>query len=248
MGKLKNRWRAHRLNNKNKNGPSHLDTAHPHEPSANGNRRRRRHRPASMEPVAVIAKERMEELGKDASLSPAPTNAKDTDEAEPGYRALGPDAAAVAAVRAFRQDPGLKVDYVATAANPYRADSADLDIYDDEHGFEYWLDPADARLLQAAPRAGFRDSAHAARPGQPKPVPALRELALATAEKLRPGFGDRLSGFHPYEDNRRGQLFFFRWETPCADENELPPFLQVGLYADGELACLTDTLPAEAVA
>ena len=46
------------------------------------------------------------------------------------------------------------------------------------------------------------------------------------------------------EDNRDRQVYFFRWDDFSAPlrESELPPFVQVALYADGQLASYTDTL------
>lgn len=147
----------------------------------------------------------------------------------------------IATVRAFRETPDLRLQYLATAQNPYR-DHADIDIYDDEYGFEYWLDPALGRLVQAGPRAGLPAAPHAAGPGERLPVGTLRDRAVALVTAQVPDFPDRRATFHPFEDNRRGQVFFFRWEEAGVHEFDLPPFLQVGLYADGTLACYTNTL------
>jgi hypothetical protein len=151
------------------------------------------------------------------------------------------DARHAAAIRAFRAAPDLRVQYLATAQNPYR-DQADIDIYDDEHGFEYWLDPALGRLVQAGPRAGLPAAPLATGPDERLPVGTLRDHAVALVTAQVPDFPERRSQFHPFEDNRRNQIFFFRWEETGIHEFDLPPFLQVGLHADGTLACFTNTL------
>jgi hypothetical protein len=151
------------------------------------------------------------------------------------------DARHSATIRAFRSDPELVVTYLATAQNPYR-DSADIDIYDDTHGFEYWVDPANGRLVHAGPRAGVPSIPVACEESARLGVGKLREIATAIVTAQVPDFPERLAGFHPYEDNRRNQIFFFRWEERGVHEFDLPPFLQVGLHADGALACFTNTL------
>lgn len=146
-----------------------------------------------------------------------------------------------AAIRAFRAAPDLRVNYLATAQNPYR-DQADIEIYDDEHGFEYWVDPALGRLVQAGPRAGIPAAPLATEPDARVPVGTLRDRAVALVTGQVPDFPARRAEFHPFEDNRRNQIFFFRWEEAGVHEFDLPPFLQVGLHADGTLACFTNTL------
>lgn len=156
----------------------------------------------------------------------------------------GKNKAHVATIRAFRDSATLKVVYLATAKNPYR-DHADIDIYDDENGFEYWIDAAAGTLVQAGPRAGLP-----AAPLTPNAKPdalvlgALRDKAVALVTGQVPSFTARRSEFHTFEDNRRNAIFFFRWEETGIHEFDLPPFLQVGLHADGRLACFTNTLEA----
>ena len=49
---------------------------------------------------------------------------------------------------------------------------------------------------------------------------------------------------HPLEDNRNREIYFFRFDDSRVkvSESELPPFIQVGLRADGELVSATNTL------
>ena len=142
-------------------------------------------------------------------------------------------------IRSFRSDPSLVATYISTAANPYR-EKADIDIYDDQHGFEYWLDAATSKIVQAGPRAGLCDDAVKHHASVRATSSDLRAKAVALVKQQEPTID--LSKFHPFEDNRRGQIFFFRWESGPLNDFELPPFIQVGLFADGALACFTDTL------
>lgn len=59
-----------------------------------------------------------------------------------------------------------------------------------------------------------------------------------------PGFSGRKSSYHPLEDNKDKELYFFRWDdfSQPAKESEMPPFVQVGLDAEGGIVSFTDTL------
>ncbi|HTM67947.1 MAG TPA: hypothetical protein VL426_01480 [Candidatus Binatia bacterium] len=153
-------------------------------------------------------------------------------------------AAAIAAIRAFRTNDWLEVDYRSTSPNPYKDGEEKIEIYADDKGFEYWIDPARDVLVQAGPGAGLHPAPRKARPDARLPVPELRSRALAILERQMPGFGKRKSSLHPLEDHKDKLVYFFRWDdfSQPAKESEMPPFVQVALYADGELASYTDTL------
>jgi len=144
-------------------------------------------------------------------------------------------------IRDLRQDEKLRVQYLATAQNPYR-DHADIDIYDDQHGFEYWVDPSDGTLVIAAPRAGVPAAPSAVEFNRRVPVGTLRDMAVALITGQVPDFEKVRAGLRPYEDNRRSQIFFFRWEEVGQFKDGLPPFIQAGMNADGTLACYANTL------
>jgi len=103
-------------------------------------------------------------------------------------------------IRDFRGSQNLIVKYLATAQNPYR-EHADIDIYDDDRGFEYWVDPSLGRLVQAGPRAGISSAPDVK--GESVPLPEIRERAVALVTAQVPDFSARRSDFHPFEDNRR---------------------------------------------
>lgn len=59
-----------------------------------------------------------------------------------------------------------------------------------------------------------------------------------------PDFAARRSSLHPLEDHKDRELYFFRWDdfSQPAKESELPPFVQVGIRADGTVVSFTNTL------
>ena len=196
-----------------------------------------------MVPVAVTVNELAAKIGLPPFSSQFSDNSAPPAAAAPeiSYETLTATEQALAAIRSFRDDATLKAQYTATTANPYQ-DDCDIDIYDDEHGFEYWINPAVGRLIQAGPRAGLRPEAPAPGAGERLSVARLRELAVDLATRQVPDFVGRLSTFHPFEDNRQRQIYFFRWELGGGEAFDIPPFVQVGLHADGRLACFTNTL------
>jgi hypothetical protein len=166
-----------------------------------------------------------------------------TNRPDPELREPLSEAAAAARVQALCGDRDRAVVFLTTVANPFGNGQESIDIYADNHDYEYWLTAAHGRIIQASPRAGLHQTAHANGQAERRSVKELRDQALTLAEAQRPGFIERLSEYHPYEENRRGNLYLFRWElgTP-PDSTEIPPFIQVGLFADGTLACFTDAL------
>ncbi|MEY4744887.1 MAG: hypothetical protein RL272_832 [Candidatus Parcubacteria bacterium] len=152
---------------------------------------------------------------------------------------------AMAAIRAFRADRALGLAYRSTSQNPYSgADDKKIEIYADNDGNEYWIDPADDVLVQAGPGAGLHTPPRKTRPEARLAVAELRARALEIVQAQMPGFASRKSSFHPLEDNKDKQLYFFRWDdfSQPAKESEMPPFVQVGLDAEGRIVSFTNTL------
>jgi hypothetical protein len=151
---------------------------------------------------------------------------------------------AVRRIRAFRGNESLPLTYVGTSSNPYRDDEADIETYVDAHGTEYWIDPSNDVLVQAGPGPGADQKARAARPETRRPVAELREIAVAVAAAQAPEFLAIRSTLHPLEDNKGREIYFFRWDdlSRPVRETEMPPFVQVGLFADGSVASFTNTL------
>jgi len=182
---------------------------------------------------------------RDAQATPADApiaTGADADNAEAEPR--GSRAAATARIRSFSRNDRLLLTYLSTSDDPYRADGAQIDIYADTHGYEYWIAAGTGLLVQAGPGQGSDPPARPAGPCRRLSVPALRAEAIAIAKENVAGFAARKNSLHPLEDNRKGEVYFFRWDdfsSPLA-ETELPPFVQVALYADGSLAGYTNTL------
>ncbi len=153
--------------------------------------------------------------------------------------------AAIERIRVFRDDPVLALAYRCAAPNPYRDDDAQkVEIYADDRGNEYWIDPADDVLVQAGPSARVHPTPRKTRPEDRLAVSELRAKAVSIVEANVAGFARRRSEYHPLEDNRNRETYFFRWDdfSQPAKESELPPFVQVGINADGTLASYTNTL------
>ncbi len=153
--------------------------------------------------------------------------------------------AALGRIRAFRDDTLLTLTYRCTAPNPYKDDDAKkVEIYADDRGNEYWIDPAGDVLVQAGPSARLHSAARKTRTEDRLSVSELRTKAVAIVEANVAGFAGRRSEYHPLEDNRNRETYFFRWDdfSQPAKESELPPFVQVGINADGSLASYTNTL------
>ncbi len=150
---------------------------------------------------------------------------------------------ALRAIRAFRNDDSLALTYHATSGNPYM-DGANIEIYADDRGNEYWIDPAADALVQMGPDAGADPTPHQTGPEARLPVARLREIAIGIAASQIPDFAARRSSFHPLEDNKNRAVYFFRWDdfSRPAKESDMPPFIQIALFADGTIASFTNTL------
>lgn len=139
----------------------------------------------------------------------------------------------------------VRLTFCERSPNPYSADDGKLiDIYVDDEGKEYWFDPDDRKIIQMGPHARQHQATLQSEPTTRLNVAQLRKIALALAAKAIPNFFERREYLHPLEDNQRARVYFFRWDDFSAPvhESEMPPFLQIALYADGRLASFTNTL------
>lgn len=151
---------------------------------------------------------------------------------------------ATATVRTFMNSTDLTLTYSGNSANPYNENGPRIDYYADSQGNEYWIDRVSNRLVQMGPAASASPTPQQARSEARKDVATLREKAMAIAGAQMPNFAEIRSTLHPLEDNKEKEVYFFRWDdssSPIA-EFDMPPFLQVGLNADGSVASFTNTL------
>lgn len=132
--------------------------------------------------------------------------------------------------------------YLKTDANPFGPDDANIDIYSDNDDFEYWFSSETGRLIQTRPRAGLVDHGpDRADLSNRKSVNKLRSLAMKIVRRFTPDF--KFKDYYLFEENRRGKLYLFRWEKKVENDGDgIPPFIQVGLYSDGKIACYSDAL------
>ncbi len=153
---------------------------------------------------------------------------------------------AMEVIRAFRDISDLVLEYRCTAPNPYKDDDSKLvEIYNDDRGNEYWIDPSDNTLTQAGPSARLSaEQREKTRTEDRLTVSELRNKAVSVISAQIKDFTRNRSSYSGLEDNSRKECYFFRWDdfSQPAKESELPPFVQVGLYANGELASYTNTL------
>jgi hypothetical protein len=153
-------------------------------------------------------------------------------------------AKAHAVIRNFRGDAKLPLTYTSTSSDPYRDGDGLIESYVDDNGNEYWINPQNDVLIQVGPNAGAHKAARPSRPDARLSVKELRAKAVSLIEANVTGFAEKRSSLHPLEDNKKGEIYFFRWDDFSAPvkESEMPPFVQAGLYADGSIASYTNTL------
>ncbi|MFC1639055.1 hypothetical protein ACFL26_02165 [Patescibacteria group bacterium] len=196
-----------------------------------------------MQPIADIALARIGGLpnaalpvAADLAARPARSATADADRHE----------AAAEAIRRLADAPELAVTYLSSERDPYDDDDSDrrLDVYADDGGYEYRVDPDTCSVMQMGRREDSDPPTHAARPDERLPVADLRQAALGIVERQIPGFERLLSSLHPLEANDRREVYYFRWEdlSEPLSESELPPFVQVGLLPNGSISSFTDTL------
>ncbi len=114
-------------------------------------------------------------------------------------------------------------------------------VYMDEAGAEYWV-AIDARRL-----AGIVPASRVEIPAvDVKSIDAVRLIAEKFATETSQRFSE-LKNELLYEEGSKGDIYFFRWDTRNKDWSgtdwaRMPPFLQIGMSADGRLVTYIDTL------
>jgi DNA-binding CsgD family transcriptional regulator len=115
--------------------------------------------------------------------------------------------------------------------------------YVDEAGVTYWVAIEAGRLAGIDPSPANRVDVPAV---EVKSITAVRPLAekFASGSSLR---FDQLKSGLLYEEGGKGDIYFFRWDARNKDWSGtdwamMPPFLQVGMSADGKLVTYINTL------
>ncbi|NWG05232.1 MAG: helix-turn-helix transcriptional regulator [Chloroflexi bacterium] len=116
-------------------------------------------------------------------------------------------------------------------------------LYVDDTGTRYYIDLETARLVQIEPNFPTHPNIP---DNEKKSIEELRaiaeQFALANSPRLR-----ELKSVLLYEENSKGDFYFFRWDYRNKDWSGtdwmiMPPFLQVGLLANGDIVIYINTL------
>lgn len=145
----------------------------------------------------------------------------------------------IARIRAMRGDPSLEVSFQGTSANPYLATSRRMEIYQDNQGMRYFVDPATDEVFQFGPgpnsKLEFCLSPRLS-------VDELRQRAESFLDKNVLGFQEIRKNWGYSESAKGGTSYLFRWEASAASAGEgMRPFVQVVLSPCGEMMSFTST-------
>ncbi len=133
----------------------------------------------------------------------------------------------------MREDPSLAVSFQGTSANPYLATSHRMEIYQDNRGMVYFVDPATDEVFQFGPGPNSRvEFCLSPKLG----VDELRQRAESFLNKNVPDFQQIRKNWVYSESAKGGTSYLFRWETPAASAGEgVRPFVQVVVSPCGEI-------------
>lgn len=167
-----------------------------------------------------------------------------------GYRSPLPDdavhAAALADIRRF--PVGSSVIRIISRANVADGAPSEHDVYEDDLGFVFRCDPRHGRVVQVDRREDRYTKTRPVGAEARIAVAELRARAMALATERSASFAADRSAFHPMEGHRDRELYVFRWEDcrGALSDCDEPPYIEVGMYADGSLARFADALSAQA--
>jgi hypothetical protein len=116
-------------------------------------------------------------------------------------------------------------------------------VYTDEAGAQYWVAIDAGRLAGIDPSPASRVEVPAM---EVKSIDAVRPIAEKFAANASPRYSE-LKNDLLYEEGSKGDIYFFRWDTRDKDWSgtdwaRMPPFLQIGMSADGRLVTYINTL------
>jgi DNA-binding CsgD family transcriptional regulator len=148
----------------------------------------------------------------------------------------------MALIRQMMGKPGLNLTFQSISEVP-NAPWRSTALYTDGTGTRYYVDVDMARLaaiepnFPGHPNAAFTDE---------KSMDELRGIARQFASTNSPRLAD-LEPLLLYEENCKGDICFFRWDYRNKDWSGtdwvmMPPFLQVGVLADGQIVTYNNTL------
>jgi len=143
-------------------------------------------------------------------------------------------------IRQVMAKPDLELTFVGVQnlANAHWIDAA---IYTDDVGTKYWIAIEDSRLAQIEPP--FAPEVPAM---DVKSIDEVRPIAEQFAQDNSPLYM-QLKSEVVYEEGNKGDIYFFTWsyrnkDWTGTDWMMMPPFLQIGLSADGKITTYINTL------
>ncbi|MEO5887268.1 MAG: helix-turn-helix transcriptional regulator [Anaerolineales bacterium] len=145
-------------------------------------------------------------------------------------------------IRQIMGKPNLQLNFdsISGAANAPGRNAA---LYADETGAKYYVDVETARLAQIEPNF----PSHPNMPdNEKKSMVELRGIARQFASTNSPRLAE-LESVLLYEEACKNDICFFRWDYRNKDWSGtdwimMPPFLQVGVLADGQVVTYKNTL------
>lgn len=116
-------------------------------------------------------------------------------------------------------------------------------LYTDETGTKYYVDVETSRLAQIEPNFPTHPDIPA---DKTKSIDELRMIAEQFALANSPRLAELKSVF-VYEEGDKGSIYFFTWRYSNKDWSGtdwmmMPPFLQIGVLADGQIVTYINTL------
>ncbi len=100
-----------------------------------------------------------------------------TETVSPDYRSEDQRQTAIMVIRNWRCQNQLLINFTEMALNPYVNGARTMEIYEDENGYEYWVEPRENRLIQAAPAAGKPQTSYQTRQEDRLTITELRKIA-----------------------------------------------------------------------
>jgi DNA-binding CsgD family transcriptional regulator len=145
-------------------------------------------------------------------------------------------------IRQITGKPDLKLIFqsVSSIAN---APWQDASVYTDETGTKYYVDIETARLAAIEPNFSSHPDISAT---EIKNMDELRGIAKQFASTNSPRLAE-LENVLLYEENCKNDICFFRWDYRNKDWSStdwvmMPPFLQLGVLTNGQVATYINTL------
>ena len=148
----------------------------------------------------------------------------------------------ISEIRQIMDNPDLSLTFrgISSLANARGLEAA---TFVDDSGTSYSVAIDAGRLVSIDPATTSHIEVPAA---DVKPIEEVRPLAEQFAAKSSLRFGE-LKNKLSYEESSKGDIYFFRWNSSNQDWSGtppamMPPFLQVGMSADGKLVTYVNTL------